>query len=264
MQRFMRERDSPKKKKLETKQAEYSKDSHIPHILMKFLWLHLSQVCILNTLYSNSPSLSKQVGRGRCFVNVSSLLLLLSLRGKSGCPEGFHLGIQMEKRVLSACHLHKVVEWDHGSSGTGQHTSFAKWIVMVPQASQEDGMGLRSISKCHSSVNGLWNGGRHSDHTGFLWKMTPQRPHLWLGPVQLIMVWGMFMACSVHCRPPSPGPFPFIPVLVAVFFWLHCLFPVGTVHVAARNIFLKHSFYHVPPQMANLLWWKSQTSHISP
>ena len=77
------------------------------------------------------------------------------------------------------------------------------------------------------------------------------------------IVWGVFLSCFVHCCPPSPGPFPSIPVLVAGFPWLHCLFPVGTVHVAARNIFLKHCFYYVPPQMENL-WWKSQTSHISP
>lgn len=41
-QRFMRGKDTRKERKLETKQAEYSKGSHTPRIIMKFpdsLWL---------------------------------------------------------------------------------------------------------------------------------------------------------------------------------------------------------------------------------
>lgn len=109
-----------KERKLETKEAEYSKDSHAPCITMKFPWLPLAQASFLNNLYSNS---SLPTGVWGSFANVSSLLLSLSLRGSSGCPECFPLGIQMEKQALRACHLHKVTEWDNGSSGTSRQTS---------------------------------------------------------------------------------------------------------------------------------------------
>lgn len=158
MQRFVMEKDLCNKRKLETKQVEYSKDSHTPCIIMKFPWLPLAQVRLLNNLLSNSPSLCKQVGVGD-FANVSSLLLSLFLIGRSGCPEGFPLHIQMEKQAPLTCHLHKVTEWDNGSSRTSRQLS-----PSVPCGQQWDPSGVE------------WGWGMAVDEWTLKWRKA-HRPH---------------------------------------------------------------------------------------
>ena len=63
---------------------------------------------------------------------------------------------------------------------------------------------------------------------------------------------------------PSPGPLLSVPGLAASFPCLHLLLAVEAMHTATRNVFPKHCFSHVPPQIENLPWWKSQTSPLSP
>ena len=256
MQRFMREKDLRRKRKLETKQAEYSKDSHTPCIIMKFPRLPQAQVGLLNNLESSSPSCDKQVGVGG-FANVSSLLLSLSPRGRSGCPESFPLGIQMEKQARWACHLHKATEWDDGSSeiigltsssephGQNQGPSGASrgrgwgWGVQVGERRQRlrlpwvplENFATKTSSLVASCSAGVWCGG-----------------HPWLAG-----------STAIH-----PGPLLSTPGLAASFPCLHLLLTAETMHTASRNIFPEHCFYHAPPQIKNLQLWTSWTSPLSP
>lgn len=115
----------------------------------------------------------------------------------------------------------------------------------VPQAPREDGMGLRGVGRCQQ-MSGLCNGGRHPDHAGFLWKMMPQRPHVWLGLVRLI--YGLGDACGMLSPLPPPSPVPLPPYLGL---WL--TFPAFTVSFSLSV----NRLYRVPPQTAHLLWWKS-------
>lgn len=100
MQRFMRGKDTRKERKLETKQAEYSKGSHTPRIIMKFPRLPLASVGPLTNLCSDSPFHCKQVG-----ARASQTLPHLTSARPLALGEGWAFqrlpsGIQMEKQAL--------------------------------------------------------------------------------------------------------------------------------------------------------------------
>lgn len=249
---FMKEKDSHRKRKLETKQAEYSKDSHMPRIIMKFPWLHLAQVGLLNNLYSNSSSFCKQLGVG-AFANVSSLFLSLSARGRSGCPEGFPLGVQMEKQAPRACHLHKVTEWDNSNSGTSRWTSSVPygqcWGPLGISRGWDGAEEYRQMSvdewtlKWRQALRLLWvpseNDAMETIASGwvlFSW----------------FMAWGMSVACSLPCHPLAlvhSSPYLGLQLVFPAFI---LSLPVGTGHTAARNIFLKYHFCYVSLQTESL------------
>ena len=196
------ERLACRKRKLETKQAEYSKDSHTPRIIMKFPRLPRAQVGLLNNLESSSPSCNKQVGVGG-FANASSLLLSLSPRGRSGCPESFPLGIQMEKQARWACHLHKATECDDGSSEIVGLTSSSEphrqnqgpsgasrgrgwgWGVQVNVGRWEEAATQTALG----SFGEFWHEDLISGCLLFSW----------------CVVWGTSMTCWLHCYPPVQG-----------------------------------------------------------